>query len=1435
MTTLDRTDLSTAADSVQSHVAGGAGADTITVGNGKDSVTGDGSLRVSNAAPEVSFAPAKAGKVTLSAALDPATLQDPTDAAFYDADTGGDAGVDQIAAGLGEVRLSGNGGNDTIGTANDSTLADSAGIKAGTTGGSASKEALYRAHASVLVGGKGNDVMKSGSADDKVFTGSHAVIDEFGNGSGDAADNSNTVDTGAGSDTVYGSNGLDFVTTHSTATQKAIVYGGAGADVLTGGLGSDEIYGGPDDDYVVAAPATVGAPGSATDVLGSARQVGVLPGAGASPKKLVGGTGSDRIYGSDGASAIFGDTTVDGCPVQSNPVSKQPTETTNAADAADLVLGGNGVDVVNAGGGNDWVYAAGASDRVCGNSGNDHLYAGDAADVVYGGSGADQAYGEAGDDQVYGNDGADAVYGAAGADRLQGNDGADWLDGGSEADVLLGGTSQAGSADGADVLLGAAGADLLIGDNAQSDVAASQPYPTDLGSSDTTLGGDDYLVGGDDPDRAYGGLADDTVYGGDGDDYAEGNPGTDRMSGDLGDDDLIGGSSELATGAFSGSEPGRPDAKDYLYGGAGQDVITGDNAVVTRGGTAHPETTGRGLTATRGVDLADETSATATGRFGGDHIEGGGDTDVVFGQRGDDDVSLGDGGDYGEGGQGVDVVHGDAGDDDVVGGSYTSLAGVHPTVTGQPDAGDTLAGDAGQDVVLGDNGSLTRPVPPAAGSPLTLNRVTAQRSVTPYDLGDSPVSGTSGPDTITGGGDNDVVLAQGGADRADGGTEADYVEGGQGSDLVLGDSGDDDVVGGSSVGSSTTPTGEVGQPDGADNVYGGAGSDLILGDNGLLTRPTAGRDWRTNRADATQTALVPARGMTMHDLGGPVPVVANGSHSAADALSGQAGVDVIFGQDGADAISGGSDDDYAEGDGGADGIHGDVALTPAEIVTAPAGAAWATPAVDGSTVTPGQDDLAGGWARQGYRDGDDTIHGDGSDDFVVGDNGSIARVVDGTTDRVYTQRYGPSRAGQGKVRVAGGGAASTRFCPTTGATATSTCEVSGAFGTDSLFGDAGQDVLYGQDGGDTIRGGEGDDDVYGELGADVLYGEAGEDAILGDRGGVQDRYENGTRSTATTLNMPPAVTYTSRLSGSVSREADLLHDVNGTDFVGGATSAPMPLDGITFGGADRIRGGEGHDSIHAGAGDDLANGDAGGDSVFGDRGDDVLWGGAGRVCAHTDAACLADRGVADEFVDHLAGGKDEDVIDWRPRGTYGTGPTFTGRTCTTGAIPLTSKQNGTTDPCSWFEMTERADDDAAVPATLANNQHHQGVDWIYGGWDRDAMQGDLSENGPHTGDRLMDWNGVYNLWSHCNSAYGGFTDVRNSAPAVEDFLRKWATGNGAGRPAATGTQADTVTAGTSAFDELGLVYTGDNKDHAVGSPYPTSPGHFDDPNACAGY
>ena len=296
-----------------------------------------------------------------------------------------------------------------------------------------------------------------------------------------------------------------------------------------------------------------------------------------------------------------------------------------------------------------------------------------------------------------------------------------------------------------------------------------------------------------------------------------------------------------------------------------------------------------------------------------------------------------------------------------------------------------------------------------------------------------------------------------------------------------------------------------------------------------------------------------------------------------------------------------------------------------------------------------------------------------------------------STDRVHAQRYGALRTGTAKVRVAGGGATSTRFCPTTGTTRTSTCEVTGAFGPDTLFGDEGQDVL------------------------------------LGDRGGIRDRYETGSRSTTTSLTMPPAVTLTTRLSGSVSREVDLLHDVNGTDLVGGPTSTPMPLDGITYGGADRIRGGDGHDSIHAGASDESTATPA--------------------VTRSSVTAAPTSCGAA----------PDGPAPPRMPCASPTPGP------------PVSSSTTWSEARTPTFS-TVHAGEQPAPP----------GVDWVHGGWDRDVMQGDLSNNGPNNGDRLIDWNGVDNPWSHCNAAYGGFTDVRAPAPAVQDFLEKWGTGNGAG-------------------------------------------------------
>ena len=107
----------------------------------------------------------------------------------------------------------------------------------------------------------------------------------------------------------------------------------------------------------------------------------------------------------------------------------------------------------------------------------------------------------------------------------------------------------------------------------------------------------------------------------------------------------------------------------------------------------------------------------------------------------------------------------------------------------------------------------------------------------------------------------------------------------------------------------------------------------------------------------------------------------------------------------------------------------------------------------------------------------------------------------------------------------------------------------------------------------------------------------------------------------------------------------------------------------------------------------------------------------------------------------------------------------------------------------------------------------------------------ISSRGPAgtaIGDRLLDWNGAYNLYTHCNSAYGGFNDVRQHSPSWREFLQRFVFSEGAGQAI-----GDTTTGGTSAFVELALVYPGADNDHGSGSAYPSTPGHFENPNACA--
>ncbi|WP_206794239.1 calcium-binding protein [Amycolatopsis sp. MtRt-6] len=1462
-------------DDAKARVAGGPGVDSITVGNGVDIVAGDSSL----GAPPVTSIGLKELKNDGRDSGDPLTdgtggpsVSVPNWALLPDPAGGtgtGDAG-DTIKVGLAKSTAFGNGGDDTLGVSADDPLKDVPTYP----------QALFVSQGATLVGGDGSDRFAGGTGPDKIYPAAQVDPGIDGYGSDDANTSGgpeggpiNTIDTGSGNDTVYGGKGQDRVTGHSTKDQHDDFRGGGGNDILFGGFGPDTLYGGPDDDYVIAEPSTLDFPNPGkTDGFGPFYVVTHTPlpqGVTPSPKTLVGGLGFDHVIGGDGGADVYGDKQTTPCkagtPIPSTPVDESVND---PLDGNDRIIGGAGVENVRAGGGDDNVDAEAANDLVCGEKGKDALHGGRDADQVWGGSDDDAVHGDAGADMLYGNDGADTMFGGDDPDTIEGNNGTDWVSGGLAGDTIVGGTRAAGQPDDGDKLFGDTGPDTIIGDNGDPLVPGGPVF--DLASADPALGGDDTISGGFDNDALFGGLENDTVFGGKDPDRIEGNPGADTLNGETGADDIIGGSHQTPGDPAVKNAAGYPDAGDTISGGDADDVITGDNATITGtggGDTGDPVTRGRGLSAGRHVVLFDLGYTPVAGTSGGDSIFGGEATDVIYAQGGTDTVHGDAGDDYGEGGQDADKLFGESGQDDLVGGSSYVESGTGQGTAGQLDTGDTISGGDDADLITGDNALLTRD----AGipkSPITQGRFDTdaqgaapmvQRSIQLYDLGDGPVPNTSGGDDITGDNGCDAILGQSGNDRLKGNADGDYAEGGPGRDWIEGNGGDDDLVGGSSVifGTDTALTTQ-GQPDIGDVVFGGTGDDVVLGDNAITDRiappsPYLLRVGSTGTFETQRSLRLLDLSWSNGFLGAPARPVAGG-----DQLSGGGGVDVVFGQDGDDQISGGAHDDYAEGNGGHDTMFGDRTLAEAGIPITPPNPVWPGAASGdlGDVSAPnGQDDLLGGSSLAVFRDTADDVHGDGAADFVLGDGGTAVRdIVDQTgkpvalgddlskvslplTNRIYAKRY-PATPPVGAAFVRhGAGGAPTRFCTTTQAT----CEALGASGGDNLWGDAGEDTLYGQDGNDLMHGdtgtttapGDGADDMYGELGDDRMWGTGGDDAMVGDRGGIVDVYQDGSNKFVIDNSQVPAIHYEGFLPGSVTRQVDLQHDVNGDAFAAPGNAPAMPHRGDLEGGTDRIRGGDDHDSIHGGFGDDLANGDSGGDIVFGDDGADVLWGGKGS----TDPANPNDRGVNDSLVDYVLGGKGatsgpsvdpntgalgSDIIDWRPRGTYGT-PGQT--TCTANPWPQTfgnGKNAVTVDPCTWFELTELHN------ADVADNQHHQGIDWIYGGWDRDVLQADVADNGPNQGDRLLDWGGAYNLYTHCNAAYGGYNDVRQFSPTHQDFLQRWAYSLGAGQAA-----GDVTTAGTSAFDELALVYQSDLQEHGSGPAFPTTPGHFDNPNACA--
>ncbi len=359
-----------------------------------------------------------------------------------------------------------------------------------------------------------------------------------------------------------GASRADFtITTGSDdAAARAIVFTGAGHDVITGGAGHDALGGGDGNDTIYGA--------AGFDRLYGGGGDDSLHG-GRGKDSLIAGDGNDHLLGGDDGDYMWGDAGDDILEGESGD---------------DLMWGGAGNDLLKGGEGNDYIWSNAGDDTLLGGSGDDSLYGShDGDDYLVGGEGNDRLYGGDGDDWLIGSDniydstrvsgdniliagggndmvfggaGSDHLEGGAGDDRLYGRQGADYIEGGEGNDDLYGGWES-------DELRGGLGDDLLHGDGDSDRLFGGE-------GNDEMLGGteDDYLSGDADDDRLFGGEGNDELHGGDGSDLIVGGHGDDVIFAGAGDDHI----------AYDA------DGKDTIYGGEGDDTIHVYNGVLTEFG-----------------------------------------------------------------------------------------------------------------------------------------------------------------------------------------------------------------------------------------------------------------------------------------------------------------------------------------------------------------------------------------------------------------------------------------------------------------------------------------------------------------------------------------------------------------------------------------------------------------------------------------------------------------------------------------------------------------------------------------------------------------------------------------------------------------------------------------------------------------------------------
>lgn len=257
------------------------------------------------------------------------------------------------------------------------------------------------------------------------------------------------------------------------------------------------------------------------------------------------------------------------------------------------------------------------------------------------------------------------------------------------------------------------------------------------------------------------------------------------------------------------------------YGENGNDVL------ITRypNGTALGQSTGQSdlMYGGKGDD-------TITGSNGRDLLIGREGNDIIKGLDGEDTLGGNSGDDTIEGGDGIDKLYGGMGNDKLDGGDKND------ELYGGDDY-DELKGGNGDDLLVGEKG---------------------------VDL----LEGGAGDDTLDGGDDDDVLDGGSDSDTLYGGYGNDILNGGEGADRLCGESGDDILYGGHSIANGYDGNAQ-------NRLYGDDGNDTLYG-SGYLE---GGKDFDTYFA--YDTAVIKDEdglGKVHIDLDGSPILLTGGTH-----------------------------------------------------------------------------------------------------------------------------------------------------------------------------------------------------------------------------------------------------------------------------------------------------------------------------------------------------------------------------------------------------------------------------------------------------------------------------------------------------------------------------------------------------------------------------